>query len=53
MQPNEIQREIEISKHFLMSIRIERDRLMDRINQIDRLEVNEVKMMEREVDSDE
>ncbi len=44
MTPDEIKRETEVSNHFLDHIRAERDRLMDRINAIDRLEVNEVMM---------
>ena len=35
----------ELDKHFLFHIRRERERLMDRINQIDRLETNQTNQL--------
>jgi len=42
-------REKELSEHFLKTIREEREKLLDRVNEINRLEVSQLKMMGKDL----
>ncbi len=42
-------REKELSEHFLKTLGEERNKLMERMNEIDRLEVSQLKMMGKDL----